>query len=91
VEADLVRWNPNGKEILIASRTKLMAAAVRVAAGAIEVDPPKTLFTMRVDCAEVEVNCFDVAPGGQRFLVLDPLGPPPVVALVQNWTAALKK
>ena len=34
---------------------------------------------------------FDVAPDGQRFLVFEPTGSPPPVALIQNWTAGLKK
>jgi Tol biopolymer transport system component len=91
VEADMIRWNRNGKEFFLASRNKLMSVTIRSSAGKLEMDPPRTLFTMQADCAEIEVNCFDVSPDGNRFLVLEPVGPPPVVTLVQNWTAALKK
>jgi len=91
MQADLVRWNPNGREILFASRTKLMAVTVRTVAGKLEIDPPRVLFTMRIDCSDVEVSCFDVSPDGSRFIVLEPVGPPPMVALVQNWASGLKK
>jgi hypothetical protein len=89
--ADVVRWNPNGKEILYSNRRKLMAAAVRAEGDGIEVDAPRVLFEMPGDCSSFENACFDVAPDGQRFLVLEPTGPPPPVALIQNWTAGLKK
>ena len=62
----------------MASHDKLMSVAVRTSAGKLEIDPPRTLFTMRVDCAIVEDNCFDVFPDGNRFLVVDPVGPPGV-------------
>ena len=68
-----------------------MAAAVRAERDGIEVGAPRVLFEMPGDCANFENACFDVAPDGQRFLVLEPTGPPPPVALIQNWTAGLKK
>jgi Tol biopolymer transport system component len=89
--ADVVRWNPNGKEILYSSRTKLMAAAVRIAGDRLEVGIPRVLLEIHVDCANFELPCFDVAPDGQRFLVFEPTGSPPPVALIQNWSAGLKK
>jgi Tol biopolymer transport system component len=89
--ADAVRWSPNGQEIFFASRTKLMAAEVRSSAGTLEVGTPHVLFEMRGDCATSEIPCFDVAPDGKRFLVVEPTGARPPVALIQNWTAALKK
>jgi eukaryotic-like serine/threonine-protein kinase len=91
VEVNQVRWNPNGKEIFLASRRKLMAAEVRVAGNAIEIGAPRLLFEMPVDCNYVEISCMDVAPDGDRFLILERTGSPPPVALIQNWTAALKK
>ena len=89
--ADFARWNPNGQEILYSNRTKLVAAAIRVAGDRIEVGTPRVLFEMHFDCANLEHPCFDVAPDGHRFLVFEPTGSPPPVALIQNWTAGLKK
>ena len=89
--ADVARWSPNGKEILYSSHTKLMAAAVRADGDRLEVGTPRVLFEMHIDCANLELPCFDVAPDGQRFLVMEPIGSPPPVALIQNWTAGLKK
>ena len=89
--ADLARWSPNGKEILYSNRTKIMAAPVRVVGDKLEVGTPRVLFEMHVDSYNFELPCFDVAPDGQRFLVFEPIGSPPPVALIQNWSAGLKK
>jgi hypothetical protein len=90
-QADFGRWVSHGKEVIFASRRKLMAADVRVAGNTSEAATPRELFEMRTDCATFEFTCFDVAPDGSRFLVLEPTGSPPPVALIQNWTAGLKK
>jgi hypothetical protein len=67
-----------------------MAAPLRVINNALEVGVPRLLFEMKVDCVSSDDTCFDVAPDGERFLVIEPTGPAPPVALVQNWTTALK-
>ena len=89
--AELVRWNPNGKEILFTSHRKFMAAAVRPVGNTLHVEVPHVLFDVHVDCDSLEVSCFDVAPDGNRFLIIEPTGAPPPVTLIQNWTAALRK
>ena len=89
--ADFVRWSADDREIFFTNRTKLMAAPVRVAGDTFEVGTPKLLFEMRVDCSILEISCFDRTPDGKRFLVIEPVGSQSPVALVQNWTATLKK
>ena len=73
------------------AHSKLWTAAVRAAGDRLEVGTPRVLFDMHIDCVNFEVSCFDVAPDGNRFLILEPTGSPPPVALIQNWTAGLKK
>jgi hypothetical protein len=34
--------------------------------------------------------CYDVSPDGKRFLLIEPYGPS-LIAVIQNWTARLKK
>ncbi len=89
--SDVARWSLNGKEIVYAIHTKLFAAVVRRAGDTLEVGTPRMLFEMRGDCRSFEGSCFDIAPDGNRFLILEPTGSPPLVALIQNWTAGLKK
>ena len=90
--AGALRWNRNGKEIFYVSHNKLMAADVRSTGGTLEMGAPHMLFQIRGDCNYMYVgSCFDVASDGRRFLVTESIGPPPPVALIQNWTAALKK
>jgi hypothetical protein len=68
-----------------------MAASVRAAAGELEVATPQLLFDTRSHCDNMEGACFDITPDGGRFLVLEAAGPAPPLALMQNWTAAVKK
>jgi Tol biopolymer transport system component len=89
--ADIMLWGRSGKEILFADHMKLMSAPVRMAGDVLEVDTPKKLFDMQVDCSTVFATaCFDQLPDG-RLVVLEPTGAPPPVELIQNWPAALKK
>ena len=91
VDLTNARWSRNGKEILFTSNKRLMAASVRTAGGALEIGSPHSLFEIGQDCNALELTCFDVSPDGKRFLVVETTGPPPSVALVQNWTAGLSK
>jgi eukaryotic-like serine/threonine-protein kinase len=96
-------WHPNGRELFFLSRGDqagkrwMMAAsfepglppALGVPRRLFEFDPRDALF------ASVSVRCYDVAPDGQRFYVVQ-TGPtprvPPVthINLIQNWAEELK-
>jgi Tol biopolymer transport system component len=89
--ADVARWGNNDREILFVSHTKLMAAPVRAAGKTLEVGTPRLQFETRLDCSTIEVSCFDATPDGKKFLVIEPTGSAAPVALIQNWTAGLKK
>jgi len=87
-----VRWRSDGKEIFYISRTgELTAVEVKSSATSLEVGRVETLFSgLPAGGGPVP---YDVAPGGQRFLVAMPTeqATPEPLTLVQNWTAALKK
>jgi Tol biopolymer transport system component len=91
VDVSAALWGPNGKEIFLVSHKKLMAAPVRPVGDALQTETPRLLFDLHADCILFEMSCFDVTPDGKGFLVLEPTGTPPPVALLQNWTAGLKK
>jgi len=91
-DAGAIRWNPNGKEIFYAAHNRIVSAGIRTDGGKLEVRPPRALFQIRSDCNYMYLGmCFDVADGGNRFLVIDAVGSPAPVAIFQNWTATLKK
>jgi Tol biopolymer transport system component len=89
--ADLLLWNPNGKEFVFVTGGKLMAAPVNAPRGTLELKPPHVLFELGMPCLAFELACLDIAPDGNRFLIEDSIEPHPPVVLVQNLLAALKK
>jgi len=87
-----VRWRSDGKEIFYISRSgELTAVEVKASATSLEVGRVETLFAGLL--AGGGPPPYDVATGGQRFLVALPTeqATPEPLTLVQNWTAALKK
>jgi dipeptidyl aminopeptidase/acylaminoacyl peptidase len=88
----VLRWNPNGNEILYASHNKLVAVDVHNVGDTLQLGASRVLFQFRGDCNNMYVgSCFDVSPDGSRFLIAESIGSPQPVALIQNWRAALRK
>jgi eukaryotic-like serine/threonine-protein kinase len=85
-------WRSDGKEIFYLSPDgRLMAVEVKVNGASLEVGRTQSLFG---GLAILQTGyIYDVATGGQRFLVLLPTTQPvpEPLTLVQNWTAVLKK
>jgi Tol biopolymer transport system component len=86
------RWRSDGKEIFyVAPDGRLTAVEVRANGASLEAGRPQTLFGNLI--SSPVAMAYDVAPGGQRFLVAVesevPVAEP--LTLVQNWTAGLKK
>jgi Tol biopolymer transport system component len=82
------RWRGDGKELdYLAPDGFVMAVPVTLATN-VEAGVPVRLF--RVDS---EIQDYDVAPDGSRFLVLTPVekAPESPLRVILNWTAALKK
>jgi len=84
-----VRWRPDGKEVFYIGRdNKLVATSVRAETDRVEIGQPMPLF----DARPAGVRYFyDVAPGGERFLVNTVRGASALtsVTLVQNWSRLL--
>jgi hypothetical protein len=82
------RWSPNGRELFYRSGDKMMAVDVHLE-GEPVLGRPRLLFErtrLRAD--------FDVAPDGQRFVMVDQSesAPPPVrLNLVLNWFNELER
>jgi len=89
------RWRKDGKELFYLSLDrKLMAVDVRTAP-AFEYSAPKELFQTHIAGGGGLANIFrfDVAPDGNRFLVLnqaeDPGTDSDAITVVLNWTSGL--
>lgn len=85
----LARWRPDGKEVFYIGRdNKLVATPVNATTDRVEIGQPVPLFDARPVGARYS---FDVAPGGERFLVNTVRGASAVttVTLVQNWNRLL--
>lgn len=90
-------WNRDGRELFYAARNGLlMSVAVRTEGGRIELGEPQPLFPLDFDISgELSWHLlpYDVAPDGQRFLVVRrmPGVEPDGAIVVSDWTAALPK
>ena len=83
-------WRDDGKELFyMDGGGRLMAVDVKPGAG-FEAGPPKLLFETGIVSTLIH---FDVARGGQRFLMPVPEGgmETPPVTMILNWTAGLRK
>jgi serine/threonine-protein kinase len=82
----LPRWSPDGREIFFASRGRLWAVPVRTTP-TFSAGEAKELFVIPEDI-RLGYGFYDVAPGGQRFLMIqqdpDELRPIELV-VVPNW------
>ena len=86
-------WSPEGSELFYRSGDSLMAVPVKTEP-AFEAGSPEVLFTGSY--AVTIGRMYDVAPDGQRFLMVKPLettegGARNEVVLVQNWFEELKR
>jgi Tol biopolymer transport system component len=86
------RWRSDGKEVFyIGLDGRLMAADVKASGASLEVGRIEPLFAgLQVGTGPIP---YDVAPGGQRFLInsaIEQTSAQPLT-LVQNWAAGLKK
>ena len=90
------RWRRDGKELFyLAPDGKLTAVAVKAGA-TFEVGTPEALFQTRIfglgPTAQYSQQ-YDLTADGQRFLINEDLGDVTAapIAVILNWTAALKK
>lgn len=90
-------WSRNGRELFYAARDgMLMSVALHAEGNRLEPGEPQPLFPLQFDVSgELPWHLlpFDVAPDGQRFLVIRraPGVEPDGVVVVTDWTRALAK
>jgi eukaryotic-like serine/threonine-protein kinase len=88
---DFVRWRRDGKELFyLAPDRKLMSVTVRAGPDALNFGTPNGLFTVPPSPTP-DLYPYDTVPGGQRFLVLAPVGETevPPMTVILNWQANL--
>jgi hypothetical protein len=88
------KWRGDGKELFyLASDGRLMSVAVRTQRG-FAPDVPRPLFDTALSGRNTAVtgrNRYDVTADGQRFLLIQPVGPPsPPMTVVVNWPSTLR-
>ena len=88
-------WNRNGSELFYAARNGMLtSAAMRLAAGRLEIGEPQALFLLQLEISGDllwQHHPYDVSPDGQRFLVIRraPDTEADSAVVVTNWTAVL--
>jgi hypothetical protein len=86
------RWRSDGKEIFfIGLDGTLQSAEIRAKGATLEVGRLQTLFG-GMSANGTPSSSYDVAPGGDRFLLALRVGAPATepLTIVQNWRAALR-
>jgi len=86
------RWRRDGREIFyLAPDNRLMAAAVTINGGRVEVGAVRALFEVRPGGGGG--SFYDVSADGQRFLIntANQEAAPSPITIVMNWAAGLRK
>lgn len=86
-------WNPNGRELFYRVGNKMMAVDIMTETF-FTVGKPKVLFEGWYEKSTVSRANYDVAPDGQRFLMVKPgeqEQPPTQINVVLNWFEELKR
>jgi eukaryotic-like serine/threonine-protein kinase len=87
-------WNPNGRELFYRCGNKMMAVDIATQPG-FAVGRPRMLFEGQYQPAPGSFPNYDVAPDGQRFLMLKPIeqaqAAPTQINVVLNWFEELKQ
>jgi hypothetical protein len=86
------RWRRDGKELFyISADDKLMAVELKIG-NTLEAGPPKAVFDLQLNTTLAGRWTYQPAADGQRFLVLsNARSASPLVTLVLNWQAGLRK
>ncbi len=89
------QWRRDGKELFFVNRTKVMSVPIEPGAPP-RLGTPQVLFQLRVAPNDSLTGAsYGPTADGQRFLIADTVGgeetPPPLLTVVLNWQATLKK
>jgi Tol biopolymer transport system component len=87
----LPQWGAGGRELFFVSPdSMLMSASLKLVSGSVEPSAPHALFPLSV--LDPDLNPYEAAPGGQRFLVLEtPEHAAQPLTVIVNWPALLNK
>jgi Tol biopolymer transport system component len=87
-------WNPNGRELFYRSGEKMMAVDIATQPS-LTAGKPRVLFEGRYNPSPGTSPNYDVAPDGQRFLMIKPAdageAAPTQINVVLNWFEELKR
>jgi Tol biopolymer transport system component len=85
-------WRSDGRELFYLEADMSLTSIDVTGAESFQTGSPRPLFTTAIDNLEVtKSNSYEVAPGGQRFLIRVPeQGAVAPLTVVMNWWAALK-
>jgi serine/threonine-protein kinase len=87
-------WNRNGRELFFRSADKMMVVQVTTQGG-FSAATPRVLFEGPYRLSPGTLANYDVAPDGERFLMVEPVGQADSAAtqinVVQNWLEELKR
>ena len=85
-------WNRNGREVFYRSGNKIMAVDVAAAGAEATLSRPQVLFEHAYTYgATITIANFDVAPDGQRLLMVQDEPGAGRLAIVLNWADELKR
>ena len=85
----LPQWAPGGRKLYYVSPdSMLMSVSLKLGTGSLEPAAPQALF--RLPMQDADINPYEPAPDGQRFLVVAPEHAAPLTVIV-NWPALLSK
>ncbi len=83
-------WNRNGRELFYRSGNKMMAVEITTQPS-FSAGTPKVLFEGQYQLLTLSTPNYDVAPDGQRFLMLKPIEQAAQINVVLNWFEELKR
>jgi dipeptidyl aminopeptidase/acylaminoacyl peptidase len=87
------RWSPDGKELYYRSAAEMMAVSVDTVQGFVA-GSPRVLFEDTFQTSSLGVANYDVAPEGDRFLLVqnsEKSSEPAQLKVVLNWTEELQR
>jgi Tol biopolymer transport system component len=85
-------WRRDGGELFYLTPDGALAAVAISTTPTLQAAPPKRLFATRMSTlvnTAITRNQYVASADGERFLVNEPVGPPPSIVVVLNWPAGL--
>ena len=86
-------WSPDGKELFYRSADRMMVVSIETEGQTLNAGKPRVLFEGRYSSSTISVGYqyYDVAPDGERFLMMKDASQDTHINIVQNWFEELKR